>query len=503
MKKEIYNNIIKNKNSISHLLLLYANQGVSIKDFLRKVLESLINISKSSRIEISLSEKGKKYYCNITKKKNISFFFLSGSEIKINKDKSFLSVLNIPIEVGGDKIGYLKLESKDAGFFKKDDRDFYGDIAKTLGIALAHRRVQVDARERVKELVCLYGISKIAVNENLSIDETLSEIVELLPPGWLYPEAAEARIEFDGIDYKTKGYKKSKQVQSSDIIIRGEKKGVVELVYIRKMPENDIGPFLNEERDLIEAIAKELTFIIERKISLQEKSRLQEQLRHADRLATIGKLAAGIAHELNEPIGNILGFAQLIKRSEGLGHQVVKDLNKIVNASLYSRDIIRQLLIFARMMPSKMVLVNMNKIVNDAFSFLEARCNKEGIKVRKHFSKDLPDFEADPSQITQILVNLIVNAIDAMPGGGTINIKTNYEKGNLILSVEDSGAGMSEDVRKQIYLPFFTTKDVGQGTGLGLSVVHGIVEAHRGTISVQSEIGKGSKFFVTFPVKKK
>ncbi len=496
-------NTNRKTNSISHLLLLYANQGVSIKDFLRETLDSLIKVSGCSRIEINLFEKGKNYFCEAVRNKKTAFNFFSGSDIRQQKRKHFNSFLDIPIEIGGDKIGYMILEDSKKNFFSSEDKSFYEDLSGILGIALAHRRVQVDARERVKELVCLYGISKISVKENISIDQTLKEIVELLPPGWLYPEAAEARIEFDGKDYKTKGYKKTKQVQSSDIIIRGDKRGVVELVYVKKMPDNDIGPFLNEEQDLIEAIAKELSFIIERKISLDEKNKLQEQLRHADRLATIGKLAAGIAHELNEPIGNILGFAQLIKRSESVTGQVARDLEKIINASLYSRDIIRQLLIFARMMPSKMTSVALNKTIEVAFSFLEARCKKEGIKVKKNLAKELPDFEADQSQIVQILVNLIVNAIDAMPGGGTLNIKTSHEKGNLILSVEDSGAGMSDDVKKQIYLPFFTTKEVGQGTGLGLSVVHGIVESHRGTISVHSEQGKGSKFTVIFPVKKK
>ena len=105
--------------------------------------------------------------------------------------------------------------------------------------------------------------------------------------------------------------------------------------------------------------------------------------------------------------------------------------------------------------------------------------------------------------MTQILVNLIVNAIDAMPLGGKLLIKTLTDKENVILTVEDNGVGMSEDVIKHIYLPFFTTKDIGQGTGLGMSVVHGIVTAHRGTISLQSAVGKGTRFIVSFPKLKK
>ena len=493
--------------SISHYLLLYANQGGSIKDFLREALEIILKYSKCEKIEIHLEEKKKFYFCEIKKSPHKNFLFSQKSENPLLKRKTTKpntkNIILFDLIIAGFNIGNIIYKKTSAELFSKEEKSDFKNIVNTLSIALAHRRVQVDARERVKELVCLYGISKISVKQNLTIDEMLEEIVLLLPPGWLYPSAAGARIELDGKSYRTKGYKKTKQIQSADIIIRSEKRGVIELVYVKEMPENDIGPFLNEEWDLIDAIAKEVSFIIERKISEVEKSKLQEQLRHADRLSTIGKLAAGVAHELNEPIGNILGFAQLIQKNDLLPEIINRDIKKIINASLYTRDIIRQLLIFARMMPSKMAHTDINDIVRDTISFLEARCSKEGIKVIKELSSDYCKIEADASQMTQILVNLIVNAIDAMPLGGKLLIKTLTDKENVILTVEDNGVGMSEDVIKHIYLPFFTTKDIGQGTGLGMSVVHGIVTAHRGTISLQSAVGKGTRFIVSFPKLKK
>lgn len=489
-----------NPETITHYLLHLASQGVSVKDFLRSAIKEIISYLKCDAAEISVREKGKSYFCVSGNNHGQSVFF-SERQKGLLRDK-FGSSITLPLIFGGEEIGTLKLKGKTKKHFNIENNSALKETASILGIALAHRRIQVDVRERVKELVCLYGISKAAAKENRSLEEILIGIVNLLPPGWLYPEAAEARIEFDGISYKTKGYKKTKQIQSADIFVKGEKRGVVELVYIKEMPENDIGPFLNEEFDLIDGIAKELGFIIERKLADQEKLRLQEQLRHADRLATIGKLAAGIAHELNEPIGNILGFAQLLKKGAGIRGQALSDLEKIINASLYSRDIIRQLLIFARMMPVKMISVDMNSIVIDAVSFLETRCKKEGIKIVKKLSANLAAVKADPSQITQIIVNLVVNAIDAMPGGGKLLIESFGDKNKVSLAVQDNGIGMTEEVKKQIYLPFFTTKEVGQGTGLGLSVVHGIIESHKGNIEVFSEKGKGSRFVVTFPAYK-
>jgi len=131
--------------------------------------------------------------------------------------------------------------------------------------------------------------------------------------------------------------------------------------------------------------------------------------------------------------------------------------------------------------------------------FLESRCAREGIKLVRQLSSDLPLITGDASQLHQVLVNLVVNAIQAMPSGGILTIETTRDKDEVLLSVQDTGTGMSEDVLKQIFIPFFTTKQVGQGTGLGLAVVHGIVTSHGGTIHVDSEVGQGTRFEVRLP----
>jgi len=354
--------------------------------------------------------------------------------------------------------------------------------------------------ERVKELTCLYGIAQIAGQPGISLEEIIQRIVELLPPAWQYPETAFARIILDGISYTTQGFRECRQKQTAEIIVGGVPRGVVELVYVEEKPHLDEGPFLKEERNLIDAVARQVALVIERRQAEEDKLKLHNQLLHADRLATIGMLAAGVAHELNEPLGNILGFAQLAKKCPGVPTLAEQDIGKIEAASLHARETIQKLLVFARQAPPEKTQVNLNQVVEDGLYFFEARCAKEGIELVRLLSADLPEITADPAQLNQLLVNLVVNALQSMPGAGNITLQTRFCDHNVYLIVEDTGTGMCKEVLDKIFIPFFTTKDVGHGTGLGLPVVYGIVTAHGGSINVKSEPGCGTRFEIQLPV---
>ena len=240
--------------------------------------------------------------------------------------------------------------------------------------------------------------------------------------------------------------------------------------------------------------------VVERIQVEEDKLKLHNQLLHADRLATIGMLAAGVAHELNEPLGNILGFAQLAKKVDEVPGAVKQDIEKIETASLHAREIIQKLLVFARQTPPKKTQVDLNRIVEDGLYFFEARCAKEEVEIVRKLSPELPEITADPAQLNQLIVNLVVNALQAMQGGGKITVQTQSSNQQVHLIVEDIGTGMTDEVLEQIFIPFFTTKDVGQGTGLGLPVVHGIVKAHSGSINVESKLGCGSRFEIRLPI---
>ncbi len=354
-------------------------------------------------------------------------------------------------------------------------------------------------RERVKELTCLYSLAQLADRPNITLDCLLQGIAELLPPAWQYPEIAAGCILFDERLYATANFRDGDSSQTAALIVNDERRGFVKVVYLEKKPELDEGPFLKEERNLIDTLAKQISLVLQRRQSQEEKKRFQEQLRHADRLATIGQLAAGVAHELNEPLVTILGFAQLVEKQAGLPEQTIRDLGKIIDTALHAREIVKKLMLFARQMPPRMLWVNLNAIIGDALSLFESRCAKQNIALVQKTASELPEITADPSQMRQLLVNLVVNAIQAMPAGGVLTVSTSFQENQVLLIVEDNGVGMSEEVRKQLFIPFFTTKDINEGTGLGLPVVHGIVTSHGGTITVESSLGRGSRFEIRLP----
>jgi signal transduction histidine kinase len=412
----------------------------------------------------------------------------------------YRSLALIPLGVGKENTGLLQLKSKNRYFFTQNEIESYEGIAQTLGIALAHQLAQAALRERIKELTCLYGIAKLVERPGISLEETLEGIVQLLPPAWQYPDISSARIVLDGKSYSTAGFRNGRYRQTADIAVNGKLRGSVTVVYARKQPELYEGPFLSEERSLIDTVARQVALIIEQRQAEEESTKLEDQLRHADRLATIGQLAAGVAHELNEPLANILGFAQLTSKTPDLPTDVTRDLEKIINASLYAREVIRKLMLFARQMPPQRTRVDINQLIEEGLSLFESRCAKEGIELVRSLSPNLPKITADPGQLTQVMVNLAVNSIQAMPTGGMLTLQTVAGDGHVSLIVEDTGEGMSPDTLKKIFLPFFTTKGTGQGTGLGLAVVHGIVSAHKGSIKVKSKPGQGSRFEIELPL---
>jgi two-component system NtrC family sensor kinase len=381
--------------------------------------------------------------------------------------------------------------------------DLLTRLASILGRSLSHNRSRFELRERVKELTCMYNLASLAASSEGSADRFLQSAAELLPPAYLYPEIARARIVCGTGDYRTAGWGDPVAVQSADLVIGDLKRGTVEVAYLEPRPELDEGPFLAEERRLLDSVAREIALTLERRQAEAEQARLQEQLRHADRLATIGKLAAGVAHELNEPLTGILGFAELLKDVPGMPAQAVGDLARIESAALHARDVVRKLLLFARQITPKAGRVAINRLVQDVLAFFEARLREHAIAVDTALSGDVPDFPGDESQIRQIIMNLVINAIHAMPAGGRLTLTTLCRGGEILLSVRDSGPGIPADIREKIFLPFFTTKDVDQGTGLGLSVAHGIVRAHRGRITVGGREGEGAEFTVVLPVRER
>jgi signal transduction histidine kinase len=378
--------------------------------------------------------------------------------------------------------------------------DLLTRLASILGRSLSHNRSRFELRERVKELTCMYNLASLAASSEGPADRFLQAAAELLPPAYLYPGIARARIVYGAGEYRTAGGGEPVAVQSADLVIGDLKRGTVEVGYTEPRPELDEGPFLVEERRLLESVAREIALTLERWQAEAEQARLQEQLRHADRLATIGKLAAGVAHELNEPLTGILGFAELLKDVPGMPGQAADDLGRIEAAALHARDVVRKLLLFARQITPKAGRIAVNRLATDVLAFFEARLRERAIAVATELDDEVPDIPGDESQVRQVLINLVLNAIQAMPAGGRLSIATRCRGSEVLIRVADTGPGIPADIREKIFLPFFTTKDVDQGTGLGLSVAHGIVKAHRGRITVGGRPGEGAELTVVLPV---
>ncbi len=373
-------------------------------------------------------------------------------------------------------------------------------VSRGQGAVPAQDRTAQALRERVKELSCLYRISRIFARSAGEHDEVFQHIVELIPPAWQYPEIASARIVLDGKQYVAPGCEEGGPRQTADVIVAGRCRGTVDVVYREDRPARDEGPFLQDERNLLDAIARQIAVLVEHQEAEEDRALLHLQLMHADRLATIGQLSAGVAHELNEPLSSILGFAQLLQRDPQMPEGAGSDLGKIVAAALHAREIIKKLLLFARQTPTIKGPVNLNYVIQGAIDLFRHQFEKEGIELVCVLQPELPVLAADAGQLTQVLVNLVVNAVQAMPQGGTLTVQTRAEDGQVVCCVQDTGVGMAEEVQNRLFVPFFTTKEVNQGTGLGLPVVHGIVTAHGGTIEVASAPGRGTTFTIRLPV---
>ena len=420
---------------------------------------------------------------------------------KLNVKTEYASLLILQIRQRDRLIGVMSLGWDKKKIIAESDMELFQYIADIIGFSRTHRRAKFLLGERIKELKTIYKISRLGMEPGKSLDDVLAGAAEIIPPGFLHPDSACCKIVYANREFTSKNYETPIYSLNADIVAGNEVKGHVEVSYASELDSISKSPFLKEEESMLKAIAGELGHVAERKHFEEERERLQQQLLHADRLVTVGQLTAGVAHELNEPLNGILGFAQLIKKSGSIKQDVEKDIDKIIKASLHGREIIRKLMLFSRQAEPEKKMININERIDDGLYLLETRLKKSNILLHKDFEDDLPLIEIDPSQLNQVMVNLVVNAIQAMPDGGALTIKTKSLINAVNVIVEDTGVGMDEEQINKIFIPFYTTKGVNEGAGLGLPVALGIVQSHHGTIDVKSEPGKGTVFTVKLPVK--
>jgi PAS domain S-box-containing protein len=508
---------------------------------------------------------------------------------------------------------------------------------KRVDEALQHKTHDLD--ERVKELNCLYSISKIWKRSSFSFEEMIQEIVDLLPASWQYPEITCAQVIIEGIEYRTKNFNQTKWKLSCDIIVHYERVGALEVYYLSEKPKSDEGPFLHEERRLIDNISEQLGRIVEserieeafresenrfrslfesnsaimylvdpdslaivdanytaekfsgfsrtklktkklqdistisedemrkeirnareknrdclmfkhklangetrdveirstqikikedevlnfviahditdRLRSEEDKKKLETQLLKAQKIEAIGTLAGGISHDFNNILWIINGNVELAVDEISPESPARYNLECIEDACRRATDLVLQILSFIPKSEQKRHPLKISSMVEESLRLLRSSIPTT-IEIRKIISNRSELILADLTQINQILMNLYTNAIHAMrKDGGVLEVSLvdmviedkeavfhhDLSAGKyVVLSIHDTGHGIETESIGRIFDPYFTTKEIGEGTGTGLAVVDSIIKSYGGTISVDSTLGKGTVFHVCFPV---
>ncbi len=352
--------------------------------------------------------------------------------------------------------------------------------------------------ERVKELSCLYEVSSAIRKHSGSIIEMLEEICKITKEAWLFPDNAIVELEFEDYKVLTANLPENAIFQQSDILLFNEYKGFIKVYYNTEKLKN--AHFLEEEKKLLNKIAIEISEFFERQEIIKKEELLKRSAERNDRLSILGEITAGIAHELNTPLGNILGFAELIKSSTK-ENQTQKDTEKIIKAAIYSREIVKKLMFFSCEMPQHKEFIQIKPVIDEALKLLSQNFQKAKITYNFKIDNEALEAQIDPIQFTQVLFNLLINAIYISPENSKISAEVSSTSSYFILEIKDEGSGIPADLKSKFFEPFFTTTPRGEGSGLGLSVVHGIIKSHHGEICTFDNNPKGTIFQIKLPLK--
>ncbi len=510
------------------------------------------------------------------------------------------------------------------------NRQLTESISRCREIEIGQNDLLGDMGERIKELHCMYAVAEL-IRKQKSMQETHRELVALLPPAWQYPEITCARLTFHDQEWISEPFAETQWKQSAGIIIHGTPCGAVEVFYLEEQPPRDEGPFLKEERDLIDGIARsisefnelnivrekqdlllhaidqayesviltdlkgdvqytnpafekltgyrreeilgenprllksgkhnavfykqmwndllqkgawhghlinrkkdgslfeedatitavhndqgQVTNFVAMKRDVTREVSLEKQLRQAGKMEAIGTLAGGIAHDFNNILAAILGYGEMAKDQLPADEPARQDIVQLLKAGNRAAELVKQILAFSRQTEIQFTPIHIQSIVKEAFKLLQSSLPAT-IRIEQHIDSECRQVLADPTQIHQVLLNLCTNARHAMRNDcGTLTVtlseilitdadslfqSARLETGTYLdLQIRDTGCGINAATLDKIFDPFFTTKKTGEGTGLGLSVIHGIIRQHKGEITVRSRVGEGTVFHVYLPV---
>jgi PAS domain S-box-containing protein len=404
-----------------------------------------------------------------------------------------VSLMGGPIIIEGNTIALLAI---------------YRDITDRKQAELELRKRTHDLGERVKELNCMYGISKLTETPGIIFEEILKGVVELIPPSWQYPEHTCARVAFKDIEFRTKNFQETVWLQAADIRVDGQNIGVVEVFYISEMPVINEGPFLKEERQLLDDIARRLGKTFER-ISAGEA--LQKAKAEADGANKAkGEFLANMSHEIRTPMNAILGMTHLALRT-ALSPKQRDYLEKINLSSNSLLNIISDILDFSKIEAGKLVMesvdFSLDEVMNNLAPIVTMKSlEKENLEVLFDMAQNVPRFlKGDPLRLGQVLINLANNALKFTEEGEIVIsarlVRENETQVTLEFSVKDTGIGLTQAQVDKLFGAFTqadtsTTRKYG-GTGLGLTICKSLIEMMGGEIRVQCELDQGCAFIFT------
>ena len=382
---------------------------------------------------------------------------------------------------------------------------------KTIAAAMHQLgRSLASQNKRVKELNLLHEASKLLRNRTFD-RVVLQELVALIPAAWQYPEVCEARIAYGAFEAKTLGFRDSRW-RLSIAFKTSEADGVIDVVYVAERPLADDGPFLSEERNALLSLRDILVSWLEREVAERRRRATEGQLRQSQKMEALGTLAGGIAHDFNNILAGIVGNVMVGKSDVGAHHVAGESFDAILAATERASDIVNRILLFSRRTEGERKLMDIQPVVEEAIKLLSVSTPKN-VDIETRFTGGVANIRGDASQLFQVVMNLGTNALHAMVGRGGVltvvveNVELDDKASALSadldpgphvrVTMRDTGSGMTPETRDRLFEPFFTTKGVG-GTGLGLSVVHGIVKDHGGAVTVESELGRGTTVSVYF-----
>ncbi|MDZ7645225.1 MAG: PAS domain-containing protein [Woeseiaceae bacterium] len=390
-------------------------------------------------------------------------------------------------------------------------RDSDGRIYRIAGLAedvTEHRRAEIALRERMKELACLYRVLELTTDSRLEPGEIYEGIAGLLPQSMQYEADTVASVTIGKETFSSAGWREPVDTLSAEIDGNGESYGTVTVGYLSAHDEEAAGegPFLAEERALLEGVATHIGRMLQNRA-------MASSLRRAQRLEAVGQLTGGVAHDFNNLLTVIMGNAELLNDEPDNSSRQAESLAMIMNAAARGSELTSHLLAFARRQPLAPQSLDVNSLIAGMDELLR-RTLGEHIRIELMQSPDLWQAMADRAQLESALLNLLLNARDAMPDGGSVTIETTNTRLSeeyvtkksevrpgeyVMIAVSDTGEGMPAEVLAKALEPFYTTKDPGMGTGLGLSMVYGFAKQSGGHLDIYSEPGHGTTVKLYLP----